>query len=198
MRLYGQIARMTAARTVMLFADYVCPFSYLAVTSLEAVAAQLGLAVQRRAFELSPMPARVAQPATDEAWAIVRELAENAGLPIQRPAFVPRTRKAHEIVKFAELNGMGAAMDQAVFAAYFGRGSDIGRIDVLVEIATSLGLDPMLAKIALDLDTHTDAVLLDRAEAERLEITGTPALAAGAEVHVGLLSEQQLREWLGD
>jgi predicted DsbA family dithiol-disulfide isomerase len=189
---------MTAARTVVLFADYVCPFSYLAVTGLEAVAGQLGLQVERRAFELSPMPGPVAQPATDEAWAIVRELAETTGLQIERPAFVPRTRKAHEIVKFAGLNGMGAAMDKAVFEAYFGRGADIGRIDVLVEIATSLGLDPMSAKIALDLDTHTDAVLADRAEAERAEITGTPALVAGAEVHVGLLSEQQLREWLGD
>ena len=189
---------MPAERTVVLFADYVCPFSYLAAVGLENVAARLGLTIERRAFELSPHPQPVAEPATPEAWQIVRDLAEKAGVRIEHSPLVPRTQKAHEAVKIAAVNGKAAAMDRALYEAYFLRGEDIGRIDVIVALATSLGMDAMAVKVALDLDVHSDAVKADRAAAEALEITGTPALVAGNDVHIGLLSEQQMLEWLGD
>lgn len=188
----------SATREVVLFGDYVCAFSYLTTVRLSALAARLRLSVERRAFELSPLPGPVVEPMAEESWHMVRKLAAADGLDIVRSRMVPRTGKAHEAVKYAATQGMAAAMDRAVFDAYFLRGEDIGRIDVLVAIAASLGMDAMAVKIALDLDVHADDVARDRVMAEQLEITGTPALLAGSEVHVGLLSAEQLIDWLGE
>lgn len=195
----GQIARVEQSvekRTITVFADYVCPFSYLTGRALAEVARDLQIDVVRRAFELSPPELRAAPVLSDEGWEMVQQVAAEHGVELQRPRFVPRTRKAHEAVKFASMQGLAAALDHALYQAYFEQGADIGRIDVLVEVGVQVGLDPTALKIALDLDVHTEDVLADRTLAEELEITGTPALVAGADVHMGLLSQEQLRDWL--
>jgi len=185
-------------RSVTLFADFTCPFSYMTVLDVDAIASDLKLRVERRAYELSPAPMPTAAAVNAQQWAVVQDLAGQAGLAFERPAMVPRTRKAHEAVKHAAQSGQARVLERAIFDAYFLRAEDIGRIDVLVRIAEAAGLAAMDLKIALDLDVHTEAVLHDRAVAEELDIAGTPALQAGSEVHVGYLSKKQLREWLED
>ncbi|HEX6559024.1 MAG TPA: DsbA family protein [Longimicrobiales bacterium] len=185
-------------RSITLFADYVCPFSYMTVLGLDVLAAELAADVQRRAFELSPAPMPTAAAAIAQQWQAVQELAGQAGLRFARPDVVPRTRKAHEAFKYAATIGRHLALERAIFDAYFLRGEDIGRIDVLVRIGAEIGMDATALKIALDLDVHTADVAQDRAIAEDLDIMGTPALLAGGEVHVGYLSKKQLREWLGE
>lgn len=183
-------------REIAFFADYVCPFSYMGWLGLERVRQELGIVPVFRAFELRP-PGTAAPTAPVEAeWALVDSVAREAGVVVRRPAFVPRTRKAHEATKHVARLGLAAAWQRAIFDAYFVQGRDIGRIDVLVDIAGLLGLDRMELKVALDVDAHADDVAGDRALAEALEIGGTPAYVAGADVRVGLLTDEHLREWL--
>jgi predicted DsbA family dithiol-disulfide isomerase len=187
-----------ADRSITLFADYICPFSYMTVLDLDATAADMRIDVERRAYELSPAPMPAATAVNEPQWDVVQQLAGKAGLDFKRPMIVPRTRKAHEAVKHAASKGQAKALERAIFDGYFLRGEDIGRIDVLVRIAETAGLDAMALKIALDLDVHTEEVQKDRVLAEELDITGTPAFFADGEVHVGYLSKKQLREWLGE
>lgn len=197
----GQIAVVppdAKRRTLTLFADFVCPFSYLTVRGLAVLGDELRIDVAYRAFELAPPPSQLPQPPDEAQWSMVAAVASEAGITIERPRFVARTRKAHEAAKYAEQQGAGAAMRRAIYEGYFVNGLDIGRIDVLTSMAADAGLDRFAMKVALDVDVHIDDVLADRATAEAMEITGTPALLAGDDVHIGYLSAKQMRSWLGD
>lgn len=185
------------AVNITVFADYVCPFSYLMLYELDELGKQ-GIGLIPRAFELRPPAAPALGPFTDEEWEMVAAVAQEHGLLIARPAMRPRTRKAHEAVKLAATVEKGAAMHRAIFDVYFREGRDIGRIDVLVEVGAGLGIDPGALKVALDVDVHTEDVVADEEWAQRLEIEGTPALVAGEDVLVGYLSPEHLRDWLKD
>lgn len=185
------------AVNITVFADYVCPFSYLMLSGLDSLGKER-LTLMPRAFELRPPAMPALGPFTDEEWKIVASVATEHGVPIARPAMRPRTRKAHEAVKLAATVEKGADLHRAIFDAYFRDGRDIGRIDVLVEIGAGLGIDPGALKVALDVDVHTEDVVKDEEMAQRLEIEGTPALVAGEDVLVGYLSPEHLRDWLKD
>jgi predicted DsbA family dithiol-disulfide isomerase len=190
----GQIRRVG----IELFADYVCPFSYLAGLGVERVSAEMGITPVWRAFELRPPGTALQQPPTDAEWRLVEAVAGDAGVAINRPAFVPRTRKAHEATRHAATLGLATVLQRAIYDAYFLNGADIGRIDVLVDIAGTTGMDRLALKVALDIDAHSDEVAADRELAEKLEITGTPAYVAGNDVRIGLLTDEHLRTWLRD
>ena len=87
-------------------------------------------------------------------------------------------------------------MRRAIFEAYFREDRDIGRIDVLVEIGAGIGIEPADMKVALDVDVHTADVEADQELAYGLGIEGTPAFIAGADIRLGYLSADHLREWL--
>lgn len=67
----------------------------------------------------------------------------------------------------------------AIYTAYWSEGRDIGRIDVLLELAEGVGLDPIELKIALDIDLGRESVLADLALASRLRITSVPTVYLG-------------------
>ena len=198
----GEITRVNDADRpgagVTIFIDYVCPFSYLSALALAHIGAEASIAVDWRAFELRPAPLPMLGSFSDDEWRIVDELARDAGQEIRRPSFRPRTRKAHEAVKYAASIEQGDALQRAIFAAYFMDGRDIGRIDVLTDVAAAIGIDRMSIKVTLDVDAHTDEVLADIEYARVMEIEGTPAFVAGNDVRVGYLSADHLREWLED
>jgi predicted DsbA family dithiol-disulfide isomerase len=156
---------------VILFADFTCADSYSTETMLAAMSPGLGTEVHYRAFERYP-----------------------AGTPL--PDMRPRTRKAHEAARFARDRGMERPVRDAIYAAHFVEGRDIGRVDVLVELGTALGLDRTELKVVLDIDQLTVAILQDREAAGRLGITETPALvvASGSEARIltGLRSPSEL------
>lgn len=183
---------------ITVFADYVCPFSYLTLLGLEKVADELQIETEWRAFELRPAGVPRLEPFADAEWQIVEQVATQAGIQLNMPALRPRTRKAHEAVAFALSVGAASALRRAIYDAHFIAGSDIGRIDVLTEIGATIGIDRIALRVALDVDAHADAVSADEALAQRLEIQGTPAFVAGNDVRVGYMSTEHLREWLKD
>jgi predicted DsbA family dithiol-disulfide isomerase len=159
------------------YIDFVDPLSYL--QELELIA--LGSDIERVGFELVPPPEPLTaldDPRWIERYAAARPLAEAAGLRLAPPALVPWSRKAHELHLHARASGRGAAARRAIFEAYFVRGEDIGRVDRLVAIAISLGLDRTAAKAALDVDRHQQEVAEARRHAVESGITSTPTIVA--------------------
>ena len=167
-----------AAVPVVVFSDFTCPFSYVTEAALRRLEDEGVAAPAYAAFELYPAPAPLPPP--DGGWLdAVRPLADEAGVVLRAPPVSARTRKAHEAARLAESKGVGRAMREAIFAAYFQGGRDVGRIDVLVELAAVLGLDLSETKAALDVDVFTTQVERDEALARRAGITATPALIVG-------------------
>jgi predicted DsbA family dithiol-disulfide isomerase len=168
-----------AAVPVTVFADFVCPFCYVTEAALWRLEDE-GLAVPAyRAYELYPVPAPLPAEVGGDWPEALFDLAREAGVALTRPLPAARTRKAHEAARFAESKGVGRAFRQAAYAAYFGEGRDVGRIDVLVELARGVGLDETEAKVVLDVDTFAPAVAADGALARRLGIEAVPALIVG-------------------
>ncbi|MFL5383071.1 MAG: DsbA family protein [Longimicrobiaceae bacterium] len=188
-----------AAVPVLVFSDFASPFCHVTEAALRRLEDEELAAPRYAAFELYPAPAPLAASPADELRA-ARPLAEELGIALSPPRSRPRTRKAHEAAKLAEQKGVGRAMREAVFAACFGEGRDVGRIDVLVELGAALGLDATELKVVLDVDTFSGAVDADRALAARLGIAAVPALVVGAgaeaELVSGALPYAALREML--
>lgn len=172
---------------VEIVSDFTCPFSYVAEAALRRVAAEIGAEVRYRAFELFPAPTPLPLDAGMEWAEVLAPLAAEAGVELRRPGYQSRTRKAHEAARLAEERRVGSEMRDALFAAYFAGGRDIGRIDVLVEIGVGIGLDRTELKVVLDIDRYTDAVLADREEAARDGIREVPLLVVGSGADARLL-----------
>ena len=187
---------MTAV-PVLVFTDFTSPFCHVTEAALRRLERE-GLAAPRyAAFELHPAGAPLpAAPPADEVEA-ARPLADELGIALAPPAAMARTRKAHEAAKFAAARGVEREMREAVFTAYFRDGRDVGRIDVLVELGASIGLDATEMKVVLDVDSLAGAVAADEALARRLGIAAVPALVIGAgadaELVTGALPYAELR-----
>lgn len=183
-----------------LFSDFTCPYSYVTESALRRTLAETGeVEVRYRALELYPASTHAISPADEEGWeAAVRPMADALGLALTVPGFRPRTRKAHEAASFAAERGVGDALRDAIFAAYWAEGRDIGRVDVLTELVDRLGVDPTDLKIALDIDLHAASVAEDEELARRLRVPGTPTIfigtGPGARVLVGAQDRAALDE----
>jgi len=167
-----------AAVPVVVFSDFACPFSYVTEAALRRMEAAGEVQATHLAWELYPAPAPL--PAADAAgWmGALRPLADELGLPLRTP--VPaRTRKAHEAAAFAASKGVGPAMREALFAAHFAQGLDIGRIDVLVEIGARLGLDASELKVVLDVDGLAARVEAELEAGRGAGVEGVPTIVVG-------------------
>jgi predicted DsbA family dithiol-disulfide isomerase len=177
---------MSAVPTI-LFADFACPYSYVTEAMLWRLEDEGRVQPAYRAFELYPAPAPLPADA-DVGWMdALRSIAGEMGVTLRAPLPPVRTRKAHEAAAFAESKGLARAMRQALYAAWFTERRDIGRIDVLAEIAGEVGLDRSEAKVVLDVDTFSVQVRAQDAGARRSGITGVPALAVGEGAGLRLL-----------
>jgi predicted DsbA family dithiol-disulfide isomerase len=177
---------MYAVPTI-LFADFACPYSYVTEAMLWRLEDEGRVQPAYRAFELYPAPAPLPADA-DVGWMdALRSIAGEMGVTLRAPLPPVRTRKAHEAAAFAESKGLARAMRQALYAAWFTERRDIGRIDVLAEIAGEVGLDRSEAKVVLDVDTFSVQVRAQDAGARRSGITGVPALAVGEGAELRLL-----------
>lgn len=190
------------ALPVTIFADFSCPASYLAETALRGIDGY-DLAFDFRAFELYPEPA-VLDPIrfSREEWAGLDELAADLDLTLSRPRSRPRTGKAHEAARYARERGSEVEFRREIFAACWRDGRDIGRIDVLADLAAGAGFDADDLRIALDIDRYRDEVLRDGALARRLRVPGTPTIyvgkGSGARVLAGARGPDELRALLDE
>lgn len=178
-----------------MYSDYVSPSCYLADAEVGRLLREPGMRVDAAAFELRPPgtgPLSMDDPGMRQRWADIEPLAQQLGVRMQYPRFMTRTRKAHEAVAWARERGADRTLHEAVFRAYWQEGRDIGRIDVLMQLAGELGLDAMGLKVALDIDQYTGRVERDEAAAALLRLRDVPAyvLVASAPGETGAGEEQ--------
>lgn len=182
-----------------LWLDVVDPLSYLVELEVQALEAEGLEPVVRSALELRAPPDALLDPdgeAWSDRWRRASALAGAAGVPLARHGFVPWSRKAWELVLHAREVEREEEVRTAVFHAFHRDGLDVGRVDVLVELATSLGLDRTRAKAVLDVDRHAAAVVTSAGEARALGATTPPALWTGTRLARGFHNRDALRTLL--
>jgi 2-hydroxychromene-2-carboxylate isomerase len=134
---------------VEFYYDIVCPYAYLASLQLPALCERLGALVDYRPILLGGVlnalrsepsagpPARQRMTRIDLArWA------EHLGAPLRFPAEHPRrTVEAMRLLCWAPRLAR-PQLTQALYRAYWAEGRDISNIEVLIDIAASVGLPP--------------------------------------------------------
>ena len=127
----------------------------------------------------------------------VYPLAEQLGVEIKLPPVQPRSRRAHEAAHWARRHGNFREYNDALFRAFFQRGEDIGKIEVLARIASDMGLlgDDLREKLANDL--YLENVLVDEREAKKLGLSGVPAFVANRRIALsGAQSVENLQKFV--
>lgn len=104
---------------------------------------------------------------------------EQYGIELNRGPLGIHSRAALIGAKAAETLGKGPQYHDAIFRAYWQRANNIEDVDVLVEIARSVGLERESFRAALQDERYSAEVDSDIDEAYSYGLTGVPALIFG-------------------
>ena len=194
----SQGAAQTAASVgsrIDIVSDAICPWCYIGKRQLERALALLApeglhFSVHWNPFQLNPdMPKggrdRVAYRAVKFGSAErARELDERVasaaagvGLSFRQDLMLrtPNTLNAHRLIWLAGKEGVQDAVMEAVFAAYFTRGHDIGDSAVLADCAAEAGMDrASVAEFLAGNVAANEMLAADRA-AREASVNGVPA-----------------------
>lgn len=175
--------------TVELTHDLICPWCRIGHHRLKAAIAAYGkpVTVRYRAFQLEPstppegfdlrarLAAKYGAQSLDTMFARVTAIGKQDGLVFDfaKVTRTPPTLPGHLLVDAAPAAKQEALVD-ALHQAYFVDGQDIGKREVLVAAAATVGLDAAWVDGALD-DEHRQAkVAAEAREASKSGIGGVP------------------------
>jgi predicted DsbA family dithiol-disulfide isomerase len=175
--------------------DAICPWCYIGKRQLEraqAILAPEGLSfsVHWNPFQLNPdMPKegrdRIAYRALKfgsverarELDERVATAAAGVGLSFRQDLMLrtPNTLDAHRLIWLAGKEGVQDAVMEAVFAAYFTQGRDIGASAVLADCAAEAGMDRASVADFLAGNVAANEMLAADRAAREADVTGVPA-----------------------
>ena len=196
--------------------DLVCPWCYLGVRRLFRTMRRrpdLLFELCWRPFLLNPDMPRSGMARADyvirkfggedrarRLYASITEIgaAEGVEFRFERIRRTPSSVDAHRLVRWATAQGRGSEVAEALFAAHFADGHDIGDPTVLRAVAASTGLDPYRAMAFLRSDEDVDAVHADNLRAHRLGINGVPCFVVAGRHAVAGAQEPEVIERLLD
>jgi 2-hydroxychromene-2-carboxylate isomerase len=173
-----------------LYYDLGSPYAYLAVeraTSVLGVEACLQPVLLGGIFVLR---GHGSWSQTDERESRIAEVDERArryGLaPLQWPPDWPNnTLKAMRAVLWAEGHGAGERFARAAFRRAFAAGEDLSRLDVLAEIANTVGLPATELATAIERAEIKEALKLATARAWERGVAGIPCIDIGEQILYG-------------
>jgi predicted DsbA family dithiol-disulfide isomerase len=135
---------------VVVFADFVCPYSYIALDQMDDLRRDYNVELLWRPHWLHPevpvagasLPAETAQEehrAQMLAW--LKEMAPARASQMRFPAKLPFSLFAFEALEFAQDHGLALPFKTAVFEALWIEGRDIAKFSTLQAAADQVGLD---------------------------------------------------------
>ncbi len=196
--------------TVTVYSDYVCPFCYLGRESLSRYqqTREAELRIDWRPFDLRAQKRRPdgsidhsVDDGKDDAYfeqarQNVRRLAEKYDVEMKQEIATDVDSLPAQVVSYylREHDGYDTwlAFDEAVFAALWERGEDIGDPDLLVELAVEAGADGKAVRSALGDETLREEIRERFSEAKREGVTGVPTFAYDGHVARGAVPPEQL------
>ncbi len=175
-----------------IISDPICPWCLIGKTQLDqALADRPGhpFAIQWHPFQLNPdMPregmdrkayleAKFGGPeGAQKVYGRIADHAKEIGLDIDLDGITrtPNTLDAHRLIHWAGIERKQQAVVDALFAAYFKEGRDIGDRDTLADIADGAGLDAAAIHRLLASDADLAGIRERDAKAREMGITGVP------------------------
>ncbi len=199
-----------SADRLTVYADYVCPFCYLGRQSLERYQETRGNRVE---IDWQPFDLRSGKRGPDgeidheaddgkdeeyfaQAKENVRHLQEEYGVEMAQEIATEvdsLPAQAASLYVMEEHPELWRAFDEAIYAALWQEGRDIGDRDVLADIAEDVGLDPEEVLVAVDDDGLRTRLDERFAEARDRGVTGVPTFAHDGYAARGAVPPEQLK-----
>jgi Predicted dithiol-disulfide isomerase involved in polyketide biosynthesis len=199
------------AETITVYSDYVCPFCYLGRESLSRYQAdrEAALEIDWQPFDLrsgkrnadGSIDHSVDDGKDDEyfeqAKESVRRLQEKydveMSLDLATEVDSLNAQVASYYVKEHDDYETWLAFDEAIFAALWTEGRDIGSEAVLTDLAGDVGIDPDEISAALDDETLRDELTDAFVAAQQAGVTGVPTFAYGGHAARGAVPPEHLQ-----
>jgi predicted DsbA family dithiol-disulfide isomerase len=188
------------------FSDYVCPWCYLGSARVARLKQAHGVQVKFVHFPLHPETPAEGKSLEElfagrgydipKMQAQMRARMAAEGLPYGDRKMTFNSRLAQELAKWAEMQPGGEAIHDALFRAYFVDGRNIGDVDVLVQVAESVGLSADAAREVLEKRSFKAAVDADWQKSREYGVTGVPTYVAGQRGVVGAQPYEVLEQLL--
>ncbi|MFY0661044.1 MAG: DsbA family oxidoreductase [Shimia sp.] len=175
-----------------IISDPICPWCLIGKTRLMKALEAEGdhpFVIEWHPFQLNPdMPAEGMDRreyletkfgGKDNAVKVYSEIEQHArdeGLEINFAAIkrTPNTINAHRLIHWAGIEKKQNAVVDALFAAYFKDGRDIGDIDVLADIADSAGMDAAMVRKLLESDADVEDIQKRDAHSREMGVNSVP------------------------
>lgn len=171
--------------------DVICPWCFIGKRRLEAALERWegrGARIVWRPFQLNPdMPregmeraaylrAKFGDSDTSARFAEVAAVGAEMGIDFafDRIRRTPSTLQAHRLIRWSAALDAQDRMVEALFAAYFLQGEDIGDDAVLIRIAHGAGFDPDTVAAYLAGDADAEQIRSEDAFARQIGISGVP------------------------
>jgi predicted DsbA family dithiol-disulfide isomerase len=178
---------------IEIYSDIICPWCYIGKLRMEAGLKLLGQEfnprIVWRPFQLNPdmplegMNRKIYRTRKFGSWersvTMDAELAATGkGLGIDfnydKILMTPNTLAGHRLLWWAEQRNHQDALVEALFRAYFTEGRDVGRHDILSEIASEVGLPLAEARAFLDSEAGQKEVKEEESKGLKLGLQGVP------------------------
>ena len=195
---------MTEKLTIDIYSDVMCPWCAIGygqlTKALDELDGEIEAEIRWRPFELNPdMPKEGEEQeahlqrkygrSAEQGAAVrsqMRTIAEGAGVSLAYegegdppPAMMWNTRDCHKLLTLA-LDAMGPQVQTqlklAMFEAHFNHRRDLSDHEVLLDIATGVGMHREAAKAALQDQDLEARVIAEERQAWDYNITGVPAM----------------------
>ena len=173
---------------VAVFADFTCPYSFLAVEQIDRIAREYDVKPMWRPHWLHPDTPPEGCPRENNADASAKAERRSAWFKEMAPEIYPRIRfpdrrqysfRAFEALEYAGDYGLDFAYKTAVYDLMWTEGADIGEQETLLAAAERVGLDTAELKVALDEHQYAERALDAVKQAHRIGITSTPTIFLG-------------------
>uniref|UniRef100_UPI0038D1663E DsbA family oxidoreductase n=1 Tax=Rhodovastum atsumiense TaxID=504468 RepID=UPI0038D1663E len=202
--------------TIEVVHDLVCPWCYLGLRRLLRTLRRrpdLTSDLSWRPFLLNPDMPRAGLSRADyivrkfggeerarRLYGSIAEIGHGEGMQFRfdRIRRTPSSVDAHRLVRWATRHGSGLELVEALFAAHFTDGRDIGDIDTLATIAAACGLDGGAVHAFLASDAEADIIHAENLRAHRLGINGVPCFVIGGRHAIAGAQEPEVIERLLD
>ena len=189
-------ANMPAKLKIDFVSDVSCPWCVIGLRALEQALERVGDAVTAdihfQPFELNPQLPQTGQDITEHLvqkygstpeqlrhnQEAIRARGAELGFTFDmgKRSRVYNTFDAHRLLHWAELEGRQLELKRALFAAYFTAGRNPSDREVLVDLATQAGLDPVRAREVLESGRYADEVREREQMYGRLGIQAVPSV----------------------
>lgn len=173
---------------IAVFADFVCPYSFITIDQMDRLQAEYGVRVLWRPHWLHPDTPPEGKP-YDEApeaqkrrqavmdW--VKEMSPEQTQGMKFPARMQNSFLAFESLEFAVDQGRSMPFKSAVFDQLWREGRDIGKVDTMQTAAEASGLDPEALGQALRARAYSQRAMAAVLQARSLDVTATPTMFLG-------------------